>query len=52
MTRAAELKFRASAPRPQLLGRHLLEQGHRTGPQLGSQLAQAFEAQLGGAFCR
>lgn len=50
MTRAAELNVQASAPRPLLLGRHLLAQGHRAGPQLGGQLAQAFEAQLDGAF--
>ena len=50
MHRAAELNVQASAPRPLLLGRHLLALGCLAGPQLGVQLQQAFEAQLDGAF--
>jgi hypothetical protein len=50
MIRATELNVQVSMP--QLLGRQLLSQGNRAGQPLGSQLAQAFEAQSGGAICR
>lgn len=48
--RAAELQVQASAPKPILLGRHLIEQGLKPGPQLGEIIDAAYEAQLEGAF--
>jgi tRNA nucleotidyltransferase (CCA-adding enzyme) len=48
--RAAELKVQSSAPRPILLGRHLIELGMRPGPDFGVILEAAFEAQLEGRF--
>lgn len=48
--RAAALNLQASAPRPILLGRHLIELGLTPGPQFGEILAAAFEAQLEGDF--
>lgn len=48
--RARELKLQSSAPRPILMGRHLLELGLKPGPALGTILAAAFEAQLEGEF--
>lgn len=48
--RAAELRVQAAAPRPILLGRHLLELGLTPGPAFGAVLAAAFEAQLEGQF--
>lgn len=47
---AANLRVRDTAPRPILLGRHLLERGFAAGPALGPVLHEAFEAQLDGAF--
>ncbi len=47
---AANLRVRDAAPRPILLGRHLLERGWTSGPALGPVLEAAFEAQLDGAF--
>ena len=47
---AAELELRDRAPRPLLLGRHLLERGWTAGRALGPVLHAAFEAQLDGAF--
>lgn len=47
---AANLRVRDTAPRPILLGRHLLERGFASGPALGPVLHDAFEAQLDGAF--
>ncbi|MFN8587590.1 MAG: polynucleotide adenylyltransferase [Candidatus Eisenbacteria bacterium] len=47
---AANLRVRDSAPRPILLGRHLLERGWNAGPGMGALLHDAFEAQLDGAF--
>ena len=38
------------APRPLLLGRHLLALGMRPGPEIGLILKQAFESQLNGDF--
>jgi len=48
--RAAALHLRDAAPRPILLGRHLLARGHAPGPALGRVLHDAFDAQLDGAF--
>lgn len=48
--RAAALSLAASAPRPLLLGRHLIAAGLRPGPDFKRLLDLAFEAQLDGAF--
>jgi tRNA nucleotidyltransferase (CCA-adding enzyme) len=48
--RAAALKLRAAAPRPIILGRHLVALGRRPGPGFKPILDAAFEAQLDGAF--
>lgn len=50
LSRAREMKFEAAAPRPILLGRHLIERGMKPGPEFGTILDAAFEAQLDGAF--
>jgi len=47
---ARRLALRDSAPRPLLLGRHLLAAGLEAGPQFKGLLEAAFEAQLDGAF--
>ncbi len=47
---AERLRLTNEAPKPILLGRHLLERGWHEGPALGAQLAAAFEAQLDGEF--
>ncbi len=47
---AERLQVADSAPKPILLGRHLIERGHRPGPQLGKWLNACFEAQLDGKF--
>jgi tRNA nucleotidyltransferase (CCA-adding enzyme) len=48
--KAAELNVQAQAPKPILLGRHLLARGLKPGPALGKIVATAFEAQLDGAY--
>ena len=48
--RAQELEIQNAAPRPLVLGRHLLAQGLKPGPGFTPILAAAFEAQLDGAF--
>jgi tRNA nucleotidyltransferase (CCA-adding enzyme) len=48
--KAAELCVQDRAPKPILLGRHLLEVGLTPGPAMGRILADAFEAQLEGRF--
>ncbi len=51
MLRVAEsLRLAHDAPRPILLGRHLLERGWPAGPGIGRVLGEGFEAQLDGAF--
>jgi len=45
-----DLHLASQAPRPILLGRHLLERGFRPGPEFREILDAAFEAQLDGAF--
>ncbi len=47
---ARGLELSDAAPRPLLQGRHLLERGWTPGPAVGRVLAEAFEAQLDGAF--
>jgi tRNA nucleotidyltransferase (CCA-adding enzyme) len=48
--RAADLQVQSSAPRPILLGRHLIELGMPPGREFGVILEAAFEAQLEGEF--
>ncbi len=48
--KAGELKLQDRAPKPILLGRHLMERGLKPGPDFKPILDQAFEAQLDGAF--
>jgi tRNA nucleotidyltransferase (CCA-adding enzyme) len=48
--KAHALAVQDSAPRPLMLGRHLVELGLAPGPQFKSILGAAFEAQLEGAF--
>ena len=50
MTHARRLQLANLAPRPLMLGRHLLELGHTPGPEFKRALDAAFEAQLDGAF--
>jgi tRNA nucleotidyltransferase (CCA-adding enzyme) len=50
LERAAVLRVRAEAPKPILLGRHLLERGLPSGPAFGELLKTAYEAQLEGKF--
>ncbi|MBL9172206.1 MAG: HD domain-containing protein [Verrucomicrobiales bacterium] len=47
---AEQLQVTARAPRPLLLGRHLIERGLPPGPEFSRILAAAFEAQLDGEF--
>ena len=48
--KARELALEATAPKPILLGRHLIAIGHQPGPTFKPLLDAAFEAQLDGAF--
>ncbi|MBW8865333.1 MAG: HD domain-containing protein, partial [Verrucomicrobia bacterium] len=48
--KAEELRLRDAAPKPLLLGRHLIARGLKPGAQFGKLLDEAFEAQLEGAF--
>ncbi|MBI1949694.1 MAG: HD domain-containing protein [Deltaproteobacteria bacterium] len=48
--RAAALAIADGAPKPILLGRHLLAHGLTAGPAMGALLKEAFEAQLDGRF--
>lgn len=48
--KAEELTLQTSAPRPILMGRHLLALGLRPGPEFKLILDAAFEAQLEGRF--
>ena len=47
---AAQLDLQSKAPRPVLLGRHLIERGRVPGIAFKAVLEDAFEAQLEGAF--
>lgn len=49
-TKAEELRLRDAAPKPLLLGRHLVERGLKPGKQFRAVLDAAFEAQLEGQF--
>jgi len=48
--KARELTLAANAPKPLVLGRHLLALGLKAGPSFKPLLDAAFEAQLDGAF--
>ena len=48
--KAHELALQDDAPKPIILGRHLLNLGYGPSPQFKHTLATAFEAQLDGAF--
>ena len=50
LERAAALAIQDNAPKPILLGRHLVELGIDPGPHFGKILDRAYEAQLDGAF--
>lgn len=50
LAKAAELKVKDAAPKPILLGRHLIEIGMKPSPQFTAILDAAFEAQLEGKF--
>lgn len=48
--RAERLRVAAAAPKPILLGRHLIAMGLSPSPEFGKWLHEAYEAQLDGAF--
>jgi tRNA nucleotidyltransferase (CCA-adding enzyme) len=48
--RALQLALEARAPRPIILGRHLIALGRKPGPEFRPLLDAAFEAQLDGVF--
>ena len=50
LDKAHELAIQDNAPKPILLGRHLIELGVKPGPHFGKILDRAYEAQLDGAF--
>ncbi|MGI8965773.1 MAG: CCA tRNA nucleotidyltransferase, partial [Limisphaerales bacterium] len=50
LEKARELELQKSAPKPILLGRHLMELGMTPGKNFGAILNAAFEAQLEGEF--
>lgn len=50
LERAAALAVSDAAPKPILLGRHLIARGLQAGPTMGALLKEAFEAQLDGRF--
>ena len=47
---ASELAVKDAAPKPLLMGRHLIELGVSPGPELGKILQTVFDAQLNGKF--
>jgi tRNA nucleotidyltransferase (CCA-adding enzyme) len=49
-TVADRLAIKDRAPKPILMGRHMLELGMEPGPKMGEVLNQAFECQLDGEF--
>lgn len=50
LERTTELAIQDNAPKPILLGRHLIELDIKPGPHFGKILDRAYEAQLDGAF--
>ena len=47
---AERLRVADSAPRPIVMGRHLMAMGLKPGPEFGKMLKAAYEAQLDGRF--
>ncbi|MGJ8641423.1 MAG: CCA tRNA nucleotidyltransferase [Opitutaceae bacterium] len=50
LNKAANLAIKDNAPKPILLGRHLVELDVKPGPQFGKLLDHCYEAQLDGVF--
>ena len=50
LARAVALGVKDEAPKPLVLGRHLIARGMKPGPEMGKLLAVLFEAQLSGVF--
>ncbi|MDR1497282.1 MAG: polynucleotide adenylyltransferase [Puniceicoccales bacterium] len=50
LEKAAALRVEDTAPKPILLGRHLIKEGIKPGPDFSKWLKSAFEAQIEGAF--
>ncbi len=50
LEKAQELKVKDSAPKPILMGRHLIELGYKPTPLFGKYLEDSYEAQLDGEF--
>ena len=50
LNKAAELRIKDSAPKPLILGRHLIELGLKPGPHFGKLLKRCYDAQLEGTF--
>lgn len=50
LKKAAELAVEDNAPKPLLLGRHMIELDVKPGPHFGEILDRCYEAQLDGAF--
>jgi tRNA nucleotidyltransferase (CCA-adding enzyme) len=50
LERARRLNVEDQAPTPLVLGRHLLELGIQSGPDMGRLLDECYEAQLDGLF--
>jgi tRNA nucleotidyltransferase (CCA-adding enzyme) len=50
LEKTTELAIQDNAPKPILLGRHLIDLGVKPGPHFGKILDRAYEAQLDGAF--
>lgn len=50
LERAEALRVTEGAPKPFVLGRHLIARGYKPGPLFTVVLAEAYEAQLDGAF--
>lgn len=50
LKKAEKLSLADRAPKPVILGRHLIAEGAQPGPELGMALRKLFEAQLAGKF--
>jgi tRNA nucleotidyltransferase (CCA-adding enzyme) len=50
LNKAAQLAIQDSAPKPLMLGRHLVELGVKPGPHFGKLLDRCYDAQLEGEF--
>ena len=50
MARAEALKVKDSAPKPIIMGRHLIDLGLKPSPDFGKITEAAYEAQLDGKF--